>query len=123
MSSPQNIAPASLDPASGQNYFNNFYTNFPTVGTNQNDAIIAYFTNYTNGNQSAAKNLASAVIATSIAQNIDPMATLQKFTEIPANQLSIFLATFLNLNRVGTSYLGVRNAPATNKYIQRSILA
>ena len=123
MASPQNITSTSLDPASGQNYFNNFYTKFPTVSTNQNDAIMAYFTNYTNGNQSAAENLASAVIATSIAQNVDPMSTLQKFTEIPANHLSIFLATFLNLNRVGTSYLGVRNAPVTNKYIQRSILA
>jgi len=123
MSTPQNIAPASLNPATGQNYFNNFYTRFPTVGTNQNDAVMAYFTNYTNGNQAAAENLASAVIATSIAQNVDPMLTLQHFTQIPPNELSVVLATFLNLNRVGTSYLGVRNAPVVNKYIKRSILA
>jgi hypothetical protein len=84
---------------------------------------MAYFTNYTNGNQAAAENLASAVIATSIAQNVDPMLTLQHFTQIPPNDLSVVLATFLNLNRVGTSYLGVRNAPVVNKYIKRSILA
>ena len=121
MASPQNINTASLDRNTSANYFNNFYINYPTVSGNQNDAIIAYFVNYT-GSQTAGENLASAVIATSIAQRIDPMLTLQHFTQVPRNQLSTFLATFLNLNRVGTSYLGVRNAPVTNKYLQRSIL-
>lgn len=122
MASPQNINPANLDPAAGQNYFNNFYTRFPTVSVDQNDALVAYFTNYTRGDQVAANNLASAVIATSIAQNVDPMTTLQHFAQVPVGELGTFLATFLNLNRVGTSYLGVRNALVVNKYLQRAIL-
>ena len=29
---------------------------------------------------------------------------------------------FLNLNRIGTSYLGINNAPQTSKYVARTIL-
>jgi hypothetical protein len=123
MSNPQNINQVNINKSNGQNYFNNFYINLTTVSGNQNDALVGYFEDQTNGNTGAAQVLASAIVATSIAQGIDPMQTLQQFVQLPKGELNVFLATFLNLNRVGTSYLGVRNAPIINKYIQRAILA
>jgi hypothetical protein len=85
--------------------------------------VVAYFETQTGGDKTAAQLLASAVVATSIAQGADPMTTLQQFATVPAGELNLFLVTFLNLNRVGTSYLGVNNQPIVNKYIQRAILA
>ena len=38
------------------------------------------------------------------------------------NELDAYLTVFLNLNRVGTSLLGISNQPQTNKYVQRAIL-
>ena len=38
------------------------------------------------------------------------------------NELDAYLTMFLNLNRVGTSLLGISNQPQTNKYVQRAIL-
>jgi hypothetical protein len=38
------------------------------------------------------------------------------------NELGAYLTMFLNLNRVGTSLLGISNSPQTNKYISRAIL-
>ena len=45
---------------------------------------------------------------------------------VPYNNLSeldAYLTMLLNLNRVGTSLLGLSNSPRTGKYIQRTILA
>lgn len=45
---------------------------------------------------------------------------------VPYNSLSeldAYLTMLLNLNRVGTSLLGLSNSPRTGKYIQRTILA
>lgn len=123
MSTPQNINQVNLNSNSNGQYFNNFFINIPTVSSNQNDAIVGYFTDQTDGNTAAAQALASAIIATSISQGIDPMQVLQQFTSLPKGELNLFLVTFLNLNRVGTSYLGVSNAPIVNKYVQRAILA
>lgn len=38
------------------------------------------------------------------------------------NELDAYLTVFLNLNRAGTSLLGISNQPQTNKYVQRAIL-
>lgn len=124
MSTVQNLSNVDLSRKSntGQ-YFNNLSIRIGQVGTAQNDALIGYFQDHTNSNKAAAKALASAVIYTSLAQGIDPMATLDQFLKLPKGELNTFLVTFLNLNRVGTSYLGVANTPILNKYIQRSILA
>ena len=122
MASPQNINQVNLNSNSGQNYFNNFFIHNNTVSADQNDALVSYFENQTNGNKTSAQILASAVVATSVAQGLNPMEVLQRFTQLTKGELNLFLATFLNLNRVGTSYLGVNNQPAINKYIQRSIL-
>ena len=120
MSSPQNTSAVNLN--SPSQYFNNFFVNVSAITADQNDALVAYFEGYTNGNKSAAQVLASSIIATSRAQGINPMATLQEFTKLPKGEIDIFLATFLNLNRVGTSYLGITNQPTISKYVQRAIL-
>lgn len=39
------------------------------------------------------------------------------------SQLDAYLTMLLNLNRAGTSLLGLNNSPRTSKYIQRTILA
>ena len=44
-------------------------------------------------------------------------------TYIGIGELDAYLTVFLNLNRVGTSLLGLSNSPRTGKYIQRTILA
>jgi hypothetical protein len=119
----QNTNNVNLNSLTNGQYFNNFFINIKTVGANQNDAVVAFFETQTGGDKTAAQLLASAVVATSIAQGADPMTTLQQFTAVPRGELNLFLVTFLNLNRIGTSYLGVNNQPIVNKYIQRAILA
>jgi len=123
MTTAQNTRNVNLNSLTNGQYFNNFFINIKTVGANQNDAVVAFFETQTGGDKAAAQLLASAVVATSIAQGADPMTTLQQFTAVPPGELNLFLITFLNLNRVGTSYLGVNNQPIVNKYIQRAILA
>lgn len=39
------------------------------------------------------------------------------------NELNAYLTMFLNLNRVGTSLLGINNSPPVSKYVARTILA
>ena len=99
-----------------------FFNQSFSVSQNVDDAIIGYFEKVTNGNKEAARIIASAVIFTSLAQKIDPMATLQHFTTLTEGELNAYLTMFLNLNRVGTSYLGISNQPITSKYVARTIL-
>jgi hypothetical protein len=103
-------------------YFNNFYLPELSVSQNVDDSIIGYFEKVTDSKQ-AAKALAGAVILTSISQGLNPMEVLSKFAAMPANQLNDYLTMFLNLNRIGTSYLGINNAPKTSKYVERLIRA
>jgi len=126
MSQPNNIRSVNLSnntstPA-GQ-YFNNYFIQPTTISSNQNDAVIAYFQQVTNGNNQAAQILASTVIYTALSQGIDPMSIIQQFQAVPKGDLTLYLAMFLNLNRVGTSLVGKNNNPIVNKYINRAILA
>jgi hypothetical protein len=105
-----------------QQYFNNIFLRPSTVTNNQDAAIIGFFEKQTNGNKLAAQSLASAVIYTALAQNTDPMNILSQFANLPDGQLNPYLTMFLNLNRVGTSFLGINNQPITNKYIKRAIM-
>jgi hypothetical protein len=57
-----------------------------------------------------------------MAQRVSPMEILDRFKDMSQEEITGFAAMFLNLNRVGTSYLGISNRPKTNKYVQRSIL-
>jgi len=102
-------------------YFNNFYGPTFNVSQGVDDSVISFFEKIT-ADKTTAKALAGALIYTAKAQNLDPMAVLQEFSALPAGQLNTYLVTFLNLNRIGTSYLGLSNAPPTSIYISRAIL-
>ena len=104
-------------------FFNNYFVAPTTVSGNQNDAVQAFFEKQTGGNKQSAAILTSTVIYTALAQGIDPMTIVQQFQSIPQGQLNLYLAMFLNLNRVGTSLVGVNNQTKQNKYITRAILA
>jgi hypothetical protein len=111
----------NIDPPKVDSYFNNYF-NFPIeVSTNIDAAIIAHFEQITD-NKESAKALASAVIYTSIKQGINPMSTLDEFKKIPAGDLDTYTALFLNYERIGTSFLGLKNRPVQNKYVTRAIL-
>ena len=102
-------------------YFNNFFKPNFSLSQNVEEAIVGYFQQVTQ-DKSSATNLAAGVIFTAKAQNMDPMIVLQQFTKMGKGQLNEYLTMFLNLNRIGTSYLGIGNVPLTNKYISRTIL-
>lgn len=102
-------------------YFNNFFTPSFTVSSNTNDAIVSYFEQQT-GSLESAELLAQAVIDTAQAQREDPMSVLDQFQKLTNNELSPFLALYLNTSRVPTSFLGIQNTPKTSVYITRSIL-
>ena len=102
-------------------YFNNYFDQTFNVSPNVDAAILSYFEEVS-FNKDAAKALASAVIYTSKTQGINPMDTLKEFTKLPKGQLNAYLVMFLNLQRKGTSYLGITNQPVTNKYVNRTIL-
>jgi len=126
MSNPSNLDPVNLSavdppPANVTNYFNNFFSRDINVGTNVSDAVIAFFDDYT-GNRASAQILATSVILTSLAQNINPMSTLAELKKAGKGELNSYLTVFLNLNRIGTSLLGLTNQPRTSTYIRRSIL-
>jgi len=104
-------------------YYNNYFTPPTTVSSNQNDAVTAYFEQITGGNKQSAAVLASTIIFTSLAQGLDPMSIVQQFQDLPPGEVNLYLAMFLNLNRVGTSLVGINNNPPQNKYITRAILA
>ena len=102
-------------------YFNNFFTLTFTVSSNVNDAIVSYFQEQT-GNLESAQLLAQAVIDTAQAQREDPMSVLTQFQQLQNNELSPFLALYLNTSRVPTSFLGIQNTPKTSPYVSRTIL-
>ena len=102
-------------------YFNNYFLPAVNVSPNVDTAIISYFEEVSH-NRESAKALASAVIFTSREQGVDPMVTLREFTKLPAGELNSYLVMFLNMQRKGTSYLGITNQPSVNKYVNRSII-
>ena len=116
----------NLPPSTNTNpttdYFNNFFKTGFTVSQNVDDTVVGYFQTIT-GDRASGITLASAVIYTATSQGIDPMILIDEFRKLKPNELNAYLTMFLNLNRVGTSLLGLSNSPQTNKYITRAILA
>lgn len=102
-------------------FFNNYFKPQYSLASNIDDATIAFFERITN-NKEAARLMASSVVYTSLATNIDPLETLAKFASLSEEDLLAYTTLFLNLNRVGTSYLGINTTPKVSKYVQRSIL-
>ena len=102
-------------------FFNNYFKDAVSVSQFTNDAVIGFFEYYTK-NKDTAKVLAAAVLRTSDAQGIDPMTLIQEFQQLQGQELNAYLTFILNLNRVGTSLLGISNNPYQSQYIIRSIL-
>jgi hypothetical protein len=50
------------------------------------------------------------------------MSALDEFKKIPLGELNTYTTLFLNFERVGTSFLGLKNRPQQNKYVARAIL-
>lgn len=126
MSQPSNISAVDLSVnanTSAGKYFNNFFMAPGNISSNQNDAVTAFFEQITNGNKQSAAVLSSTVIYTAMAQGLDPMSILEQFRALKGGELNLYLAMFLNLNRVGTSLVGINNQPVQNAYVTRTILA
>lgn len=102
-------------------YFNNFFSPTFTVSPDIDAAIVSYFEGVAT-NKEAAKLLASAVIYTAATRGVDPMVVLEEFMKLPNGELNSYLTMFLNLQRVGTSLLGLTTRPLVGKYVARSIL-
>ena len=110
----------AIDPFDTDKFFNNFF-DFPIeVSSNVDAAIIAHFELIADNKESAIA-LASAVIYTALKQGINPMNALDEFRRLPPGDLDAYAALFLNFERKGTSYLGLKNRPAQNKYVTRTI--
>jgi hypothetical protein len=111
----------AVNPPAVDKFFNNYFE-FPiSVSSNVDAAIVAHFEQIAD-NKESARALASAVIYTAIKQGIDPMTVLDEFKRIPIGDLNTYTALFLNFERIGTSFLGLKNRPQQNKYVTRSIL-
>jgi len=102
-------------------FFNNYFLPSFTVSQNIDDAVLSYFEKIT-GNTQSAKILASSVIYTCLVRNLNTMETLEKFINTPIDELNSYLTMFLNLNRIGTSFLGINNIPKVSKYVKRTLL-
>jgi hypothetical protein len=102
-------------------FFNNYFKDPVLVSQFTNDAVVGFFQNYT-GNKDTAKVIAAAVLRTAQAQGLDAMQLVQEFQELQGQELNAYLTLILNLNRVGTSLLGISNSPQQSQYIVRSIL-
>ena len=115
----------NLPPASANNntidFFNSFFTQSTGVSENTNDAIVGYFQKIT-GDKEAGITMASAVLFTAQQQGISPMTLLDEFRKLNPGELNAYLTMLLNINRQGTSLLGLSNQPQTSKYITRAIL-
>lgn len=101
-------------------YFNNYYTTLPDVTSDIDDTIIGFFENIT-GNSQSARIMASAFLFTTLAQQMDPMVMLDQMRTMSMEEKNKFLNMYLNLNRVGTSYLGNRGQRQNNRYLERML--
>jgi len=120
-----NITGPDLSAASAnadtRKYFNNFYSINFSVNADTNDAITAFFEQYTS-NKTAAKNLSASILYTAMAQNLDPLTVLADFQKLPPGQLNNYLIAFLNINRAPTSVIGINAGTKTSPYVTRTIL-
>jgi hypothetical protein len=102
-------------------FFNNFFIQGANTSENINDAVIGYFQSVT-GDKESGITLAAAVLSTAATQGIGPMELIDQFRSLTPGELNAYLTMFLNINRAGTSLLGLSNSPQTSKYIVRAVL-
>lgn len=120
---PSNVQAVNLQAiiGDGTKFFNNYFNKPISISTAKDDAIVAHFESLTGDNRSAIA-LASAVIYTSTSLGVDPMVVLDEFKKLDKGVLNSYLCQLLNLNRVGTSLLGVKLKTPRNKYVSRTII-
>jgi hypothetical protein len=104
-------------------YFDTIFDSPISVPQAVVDALYAFFISRTENNETALA-LVHTVIVTSVAVRINPMVLLDQFrASATALKLDVQLATFLNQTRSNSSMLGVKNVPAVNNQISRTILS
>jgi hypothetical protein len=103
-------------------FFNNYFQDDVIASQFTDDAVVGFFESWT-GNKDSAKTLSAAILRTAQQQGIDPMELIVEFRALQGDQLNAYLTLILNLNRVGTSLLGISNNPKQSQYITRAILA
>lgn len=106
--------------SSANTFFNNYFQPNFTISQNVDDAVIGVFETIT-GSTASARVLASSVIYTSLSQRVDPMVVIDKIRSMSLEESITYLGLFLNINRIGTSYLGLKNPPKVGKYVERMI--
>lgn len=124
MNQPNNlpaVVTAVTDNIDTDTFFNNLYRPTVHIATDVQASVQTFFEGIADSKQSALL-LTNAVIYTALAQKVTPMKILEEFKKVPVGQLNLYLATFLNLNRVNTSLLGVINQPRTGFFVKHSIL-
>lgn len=114
-----NLPPTTNIDASSE-YFSTFFNSIASYSQNTNDAIIAYFQTIT-GSAENGTILAGSVLYTASQQGLNPMTLIDEFKKMKPGELNAYLTMFLNLNRVGTSLLGLSNQPQVSPYITRAI--
>lgn len=102
-------------------YFDVFFKNNVNTSSNINDAFIGYFQQVT-GDKDAGVTVAGSVLYVALNSGLEPMALLDEFRKLSPGELNAYLTTILNVNRVGTSLLGITNTPQPNQYLTRTIL-
>lgn len=115
-----NLPPKDLN--NTQQFFENFFKQNQSTSQNVNDAIVGFFQELT-GDKETGTILASTVLLSAAEQDLEPMALIDEFRRLKPKELNAYLTLLLNINRSGTSLLGVTNQPQTSKYISRTILA
>lgn len=119
--------PPNLNKSADQttDYFNTLSntSNSYSTSSNSNDMLVAYCQEWT-GSSNSGTLLASIILSIAENQNISVNDILQQLITLNKDKDSInsYITILLNLNRVGTSLLGISNIPYTNSYVQRLIL-
>jgi len=119
MTIPSNLPNVKAE--STPNYFNNYFVKQGFVTPNQYDALLGLLMKRTSSKQ-AAEHLTGAIIQGAAQQDTNVTELFDVIKKSNQVEMDSFLAFFLNNTRVGTSYLGVKNANNTNPYITRTIL-
>ena len=102
-------------------YYDTFFKNGLNTSSNVNDAFIGYFQSVT-GDRDSGITLAGSVLYVALSTGVQPMTLLDEFRKLEPGELNSYMATVLNINRKGTSLLGITNTPKPNQYITRAIL-
>lgn len=113
--------PPSNDKDETKEYFETFFEESFNTTQDDNDAVTAYFQKLT-GDAETGRTLAGTVLYTAARQGLEPMSLIDEFRKLPDGELNAYLTMFLNINRKGTSLLGLSNDPQQSKYITRTIL-